>query len=64
MYLVKLIDPHFKLAIMDVKFSIQIGSEFGARQNVLKLILKSPRFVPFEANLTQFVCQIEPAWYV
>ena len=27
-------------------------------QNVQKLILKSPRFVPFGANLTQFGCQI------
>ena len=27
-------------------------------QNVLKLILKSTRFVPFETNLTQFECQI------
>ena len=28
---------------------------FGSTsQNVLKLILKSPRFVPFGANLTQF----------
>ena len=26
----------------------------GVRQNVLKLILKSPRFVPFGANWTQF----------
>ena len=31
------------------------------RQNVLKLILKSPRFVQFGANLTQFDCQI---WHV
>ena len=28
-------------------------------QNVLKLILKSPRFVPFRTNLTQFACQIK-----
>ena len=27
-------------------------------QNVLKLILKCPRFVPFGADLTQFGCQI------
>ena len=31
--------------------SVHFGS---ASQNVLKLILKSPRFVPFGANLTQF----------
>ena len=31
---------------------------FSASQNVLKLILKSHIFVPFWANLTQFVCQI------
>ena len=29
-----------------------------ASPNVLKLILKSPRFVPFGANLTLFGCQI------
>ena len=30
---------------------------------LLKLILKSPRFVPFGTNLTQFVCQIcHPCW--
>ena len=56
----------------DVKFVIQIGSDWHQMgniwdflrlvsvqmgspiQNVLKLILKSPRFVPFGANLTQF----------
>ena len=32
-------------------------------QNVLKLILKSPRFVPFGANLTQFGCQIWHPWF-
>ena len=31
--------------------SVHLGS---ARQNVLKLILKSPIFVPFGVNLTQF----------
>ena len=37
-----------------VKFRIQNGSDWPqmANQNVLKLILKSPRFVPFETNLT------------
>ena len=28
--------------------------QYVPRQNVLKLILKSPRFVPFGVNLTQF----------
>ena len=34
-------------------------------QNILKLkmLLKSPRFVPFGANLTQFGWQICPPWY-
>ena len=32
-------------------------------QNVLKLILKSPRFVPFGDNLTQFGCQIWHPWW-
>ena len=42
----------------DVNFGIQIGSDFGCpSQNVLKFILKSPRFVPFGTNLTQFGCQ-------
>ena len=42
----------------------QIGSKMGQiwdflrGKKVLKLILKSPRFVPFWANLTQFVGQI------
>ena len=32
---------------------------FGSwRQSLLKLVLKSPRFVPFVANPTQFGCQI------
>ena len=35
--------------------SVHFGS---ASQNVLKLILKSPRFVPFGTNLTQFGSQI------
>ena len=39
------------LCFRDVKFG-------SVSQNVLKLILKSPRFVPFGANLTQFGCQI------
>ena len=54
----------------DVKFSIQIGSDWqqmgriwnflrsAGRQNVLKLILKIPRFVIFRANLTKCWCQI------
>ena len=29
-----------------------------SRQNVLNLIWKNPRFVPFGANLTQFGCEI------
>ena len=31
-------------------------------QNVLKLILKSPRFLPFGDNLPKFVYQIWPPW--
>ena len=31
-----------------------IKISFSASQNVLKLILKSPRFIPLGANLTQF----------
>ena len=48
------------VVIKHVKFDIQIGSYWPqmASQNVLKLILKSPRFVPFGANLTQFGCQM------
>ena len=34
--------------------SVHFGS---ASQNVLKLILKYPTFVPFEANLTHFVAK-------
>ena len=30
------------------------GCHFQGRQNVLKLILKSPRFVPFGSNVTHF----------
>ena len=37
--------------------SVHIGAP---RQNVLKLILKSPRFVPFGANLTQFEATLTP----
>ena len=40
-------------------FLRSVSVHFGAgRQNVLKLILKSPRYVPFGANLTQFGYQI------
>ena len=40
-------------------FLRSVSVHFSAgRQNVLKLILKSPRFVPFVANLTQFVWQM------
>ena len=40
-------------------FLRSVSVHFGAgRLNVLTLIFKSPRFVPFEANLTQFGCQI------
>ena len=41
--------------IFQIKISVHFGS---ARQNVLKLILKSPRFVPLWSNLTQFGRQI------
>ena len=34
------------------------GDSRSWSQNILKLILKSPRFVPFVANLTQFGWQI------
>ena len=36
----------------------KLGQIVAPRQNVLKLILKSPRFVTFGANLTQFGCRI------
>ena len=40
-------------------FLRSVSVHFGAgRQNVLKLIWKSPRFVPFRANMTQFGWQI------
>ena len=40
-------------------FLRSVSVHFGSpSQNVLKLILKRPRFVTFEANLTQFGCQI------
>ena len=40
-------------------FLRSVSVHFGAgRQNALKLILKSPRFVSFGANLTQFGCQV------
>ena len=52
---------------MDVTFGIRIGSDWpemghiwdflrlvSVNQNVMKLILKSPRFVLFRANLTKF----------
>ena len=41
--------------------SVYFGSE---SQNVLKLILKSPRFVPFGANMTQFIWQICHVCYI
>ena len=40
-------------------FLRSVSVHFGSpSQNILKLILKSPRLVPSGANLTQFVCQI------
>ena len=40
-------------------FLRSVSVHFGApRQNVLNLILKSPRFVPFGANLIHFGCEI------
>ena len=40
-------------------FLRSVSEHFGSpSQNVLNLILKSLRFVPFEANLNQFWCQI------
>ena len=36
---------------------------FGPCQNVLKLILKSPRFVQFGANLTQFGANLDITVY-
>ena len=36
-----------------------VSVHFGSlSQNVLKLVLKSPTFVQFESNLSQFGCQI------
>ena len=50
---------------------VKIGSDWPQRrqildfwsQNVLKLTLKSPRFVPFGANLTQIGQQIRHPWW-
>ena len=40
-------------------FLRSVSEHFGlSSQNVLKLILKSLRLVPFGANLTQYVCKI------
>ena len=41
-----------------LNLTFKLGQIGSASQNVLKLILKSPRFVPFGANLTQFGCKI------
>ena len=44
-------------------FLRSVSIHFGSpSQNVLKLILKSPRFVSFGADLTQFGCQIWHLW--
>ena len=41
-------------------FLRSVSVHFGSpSQNVLKLILKSPIFVPFGANLTQFVTNLD-----
>ena len=48
--LLKSVSVHF------IYFLRLVSIHFGSlSQNVLKLILKSPRFVPFGANLAQFV---------
>ena len=48
--------------IWDVLRSVSV--HFGSTsQNVLKLTLKSPRFVPFGANLTRFGCHIWHPWW-
>ena len=48
------------------RFLRSVSVNFGsASQNVLKLILKTPRFVPFLANLTKYGCQIwDPCWKI
>ena len=44
-------------------FKRSVSVHFGSpSQNVLKLILKSPIFVPFGPNMTQFGCQIYDHW--
>ena len=44
-------------------FLRSVSVHFGSpSQNVLKLILKSTRFVPLGANLTQFGCHILHSW--
>ena len=43
-------------------FKISFSIFCSPIQNILKLILKSPRFVTFGANLTQFGCQIRQPW--
>ena len=54
-----------RLEISDVKFAIQIGSDWpkrGINLGLFKIsfstfwLAKSPRFVPFRANLTLFGC--------
>ena len=43
----------------NLDFLRSVSVRFGSlRQNVPKMILKSPRIVPFGANLTQIGCQI------
>ena len=56
----------------DVKFAIQIGSDWPQMVQILDFLrsvsahfgsLKNPRFVQFGSNLTQFGCQISHPYY-
>ena len=43
---------------MTINFAFSSSQIWLAEPNVLKMVLKSPRFVPLWANLTQFGCKI------
>ena len=66
---------HLNVTVRDIKFAIQIGADWHQMRQIYdflryvsvrfgsaKLILKSPRFVRFGANLTQFGYQIWHPW--
>ena len=51
----------YDIIITITEFKIRMKNIIEHR-NVLKLILESPRFVPFGTNLAQFGCQIRHPW--